>query len=77
MTKNQLVHIKNAIRFPGRSEFDCINENIPSVMIYPLRLKGVVILGGSSERCFNSKDEKWFIGWTEKLYNHLTNRDNI
>ena len=65
--KNGLISMANTKLYPKRNEFDSILENIPSLLIYPLAERGWVILGGSSIRCFSKSDEKWFVGWSDKL----------
>ncbi|HJN35967.1 MAG: cofactor assembly of complex C subunit B [Prochlorococcus sp.] len=69
----ELVSLLKVSLFPGRGEFDSIVENLPSVMIYPLNSRGWVIVGGWSERCFSRSDERWFVGWCERLRNSLEN----
>ena len=34
----------NTELFPGREEFDCVLEELPSVIIYPLSNKGISLL---------------------------------
>lgn len=69
----ELISLLKTTLFPGRGEFDSIVENLPSVMIYPLGCRGWVIVGGWSERCFTRADERWFVGWCERLKSSLEN----
>tara|TARA_Y100001968_G_scaffold321046_1_gene354858 strand:- start:126 stop:749 length:624 start_codon:yes stop_codon:yes gene_type:complete len=70
---SKLVNLVNTKNYPGSYEFDSIIENLPSVLIYPLGKKGVVIVGGWSPRCFTKSDELWIVGWSEKLCNEISN----
>ena len=69
--QNRLVSLVNTSLFPGRNEFDSVLKDLPSVMIYPLSNKGVLILGGWSIRCFTKSDEKWIVGWANKIADML------
>ena len=64
---NKLISLVNTKLFPGSSEFDSVLENLPSIIIYPLDQRGLVIVGGCSERCFSKSDEKWIVGWSKKI----------
>ncbi len=71
MANRKMISLVKTKLFPGRTEFDPILENLPSVIVYPISNKGLVICGGWSERCFTTADEHWISGWTERLENHL------
>ena len=71
MEKNSSLSLVNTKYFPGRKEFDTILPNLPSIYISPLNQKGIVIIGGLSDKCFSISDEKWIKGWTNKLYTIL------
>ncbi len=69
--QQRLISLVNTELFPGRDEFDCVLENLPAVIIYPLSNRGLVIVGGWSKRSFTNSDEKWISGWSDKLYSLL------
>ena len=73
MHTKKMISLVNTSKFPGRSEFDPILYNLPAVIIYPLRDRGFVIVGGWSERCFTISDERWLVGWSQKLISSLEN----
>ena len=66
--QNRLISLVNTELFPGRDEFNCVLENLPAVIVYPLSNRGVMIVGGWSKRSFTNSDEKWISGWSDKLY---------
>ena len=67
INSGRLISLVNTKAYPGSHEFDSVLDNLPSIIIYPLKLKGVLIIGGSSERCFTLSDEKWITGWVQKI----------
>ncbi len=69
--KGKLTSLVNTKLFPALKEFDPILEGLPSIMVYPLKEKGFLIVGGCSERCFSKSDEKWVVGWSDKIYKLL------
>jgi len=71
--KSRLLSLSNTKFFPAREEFDSILEELPSIIIYPLIDRGWLIIGGQTERCFSTADEKWIIGWSNKLTDILIN----
>ncbi len=71
---NSLISLVKTSLYPGSKEFNNILENLPSILIYPLDDKGLIIVGGWSERCFSKSDEKWLIGWGNKLKELLLNK---
>tara|TARA_Y100001968_G_C19402696_1_gene741905 strand:- start:1218 stop:1856 length:639 start_codon:yes stop_codon:yes gene_type:complete len=73
-TSGKLISLVKTKLYPGRFEFNTICEELPSIMIYPLKKKGFVIVGGWSERCFTKSDESWIIGWSERLQETLINK---
>ncbi len=66
--QKRLISLVNTELFPGRDEFDCVLNNLPSVMIYPLSNRGLTIVGGWSKRSFTNSDEIWISGWSDKLF---------
>ena len=66
--QNRLISLVNTELFPGRDEFDCVLNNLPAVIVYPLENRGFTIVGGWSKRSFTNSDEKWISGWSDKLY---------
>ena len=69
--QQRLVSLVNTELFPGRHEFDCILDDLPSVIVYPISTRGLTIVGGWSKRSFTNSDEKWISGWSDKLFNVL------
>ncbi len=65
--KQSIISLVNTKYYPGKLEFDNLLEGLPSIIIYPLKDSGFIIIGGWSERCFTMSDEKWIIGWGNKL----------
>jgi hypothetical protein len=53
--------------YPGRSEFDGLLRNLPSVVIQPIGPHGLLLVGGWSARCFRQGDLVWIEGWTRRL----------
>ncbi len=68
---NRLISLVNTKFYPGRSEFDSIVKDLPSVLVHPLNKNGIIVLGGWTERCFTKSDEKWIAGWSKKLIDLL------
>ncbi len=68
LDQKRLISLVNTELFPGRSEFDCVLENLPAVIVYPLSNRGLTIVGGWSKRSFTNSDEKWISGWSDKLF---------
>jgi len=66
--QNRLISLVNTELFPGREEFDGVLNNLPAVMVYPLKDRGLTIIGGWSKRSFTNSDEKWISGWSDKIY---------
>ena len=69
--QQRLISLVNTELFPGRSEFDCVLDQLPAVIVYPLANRGLTIVGGWSKRSFTNSDEKWISGWSDKLYDLL------
>ena len=69
--QQRLVSLVNTELFPGREEFNCVLENLPAVIVYPISQRGLTIVGGWSKRSFTTSDEKWISGWSDKLYDLL------
>jgi len=66
--QKRLISLVNTELFPGRDEFDSVLNNLPAVIVYPLKNRGLTIVGGWSKRSFTNSDEKWISGWSDKLY---------
>ena len=66
--QKRLISLVNTELFPGRDEFDGVLNNLPAVIVYPLKNRGLTIVGGWSKRSFTNSDEKWISGWSDKLY---------
>ena len=73
MHQNKITSLANTKLYPGRYEFDAVLDNLPSIIVCPISSKGILILGGWSERCFNKTDEKWIMGWSQRIKNSLEN----
>ena len=71
MDRETTISLVNTTLFPGRHEFDPLVDNLPAVLICPVGNRGVVVLGGWSERCFSRSDEQWLEGWTARLRTSL------
>ena len=67
----KLISLVKTTLFPGRKEFDSIVKELPAVIVYPLNTRGWVVVGGWSERCFSRSDERWLIGWSDRLKTQL------
>jgi len=65
--QKRLISLVNTELFPGREEFDCVLEDLPSVIVYPISTRGLTIVGGWSKRSFTNSDERWISGWSDKL----------
>ena len=61
------ISLVNTKMFPGRIEFDSVYPNLPSILVVPFNDSGVIVIGGISERSFSKGDEKWIIGYSQKL----------
>ncbi|MGC6482417.1 MAG: cofactor assembly of complex C subunit B [Synechococcus sp.] len=73
--QGQLISMVKTALYPGRGEFDPVLPGLPAVMVQPLGDRGWVVLGGWSERCFSRTDERWFVGWCERLKTTLETND--
>ena len=69
--QQRLISLVNTELFPGRDEFDCVLDSLPSVIVYPISSRGLTIVGGWSKRSFTFSDEKWITGWSDKLVDLL------
>ena len=69
--QKRLISLVNTELFPGREEFDCVLEGLPSVIVYPISTRGLTIVGGWSKRSFTNSDERWISGWSDKLFDLL------
>ena len=71
LEQQRLISLVNTELFPGREEFESVLEGLPAVIVYPLRNRGLTIVGGWSKRSFTNSDEKWISGWSNKLFDLL------
>ena len=71
--QNRLISLVNTELFPGKDEFNSVLNNLPAVIVYPLEKRGLTIVGGWSKRSFTNSDEKWISGWSDKIYQLLSN----
>jgi len=69
--QQRIISLVNTELFPGRDEFDCVLDNLPAVIVYPLSNRGLTIVGGWSKRSFTNSDEKWISGWSDKIFDLL------
>ena len=69
--QQRLISLVNTELYPGKEEFDCIVNNLPAVIVYPISKRGLTIVGGWSKRSFTNSDEKWISGWSDKLFDLL------
>lgn len=77
MERQATISLVNTTLFPGRQEFDPVLEDLPAVLICPIGHRGVVILGGWSERCFSRSDEQWLEGWSTRLRTALETSETV
>ena len=70
--QKRLISLVNTELFPGRDEFDCVLDDLPAVIVYPISNRGLTIVGGWSKRSFTNSDEIWISGWSDKLFVLLT-----
>ena len=73
INQNRLISLVNTELFPGKDEFNSVLNNLPAVIVYPLEKRGLTIVGGWSKRSFTNSDEKWISGWSDKIYQLLSN----
>ena len=73
ITQQRLISLVNTDLFPGKEEFDAVLEGLPAVIVYPMSNRGITIVGGWSKRSFTNSDEKWISGWSDKLFDLLSN----
>ncbi len=66
--QKRMISLVNTELFPGRDEFNPVLNDLPAVIVYPLKNRGLTIVGGWSKRSFTNSDEKWISGWSDKLY---------
>ncbi len=69
--RQELISLVKTALYPGREEFDAVLPGLPAVMVQPLGKRGWIVLGGWSERCFTRADERWLLGWAERLRTQL------
>ena len=69
--QQRIISLVNTELFPGRGEFDCVLDDLPAVIVYPLSDRGLTIVGGWSKRSFTNSDEKWISGWSDKIFDLL------
>ena len=71
ISKQKILVMQNTKFYPGSYEFNSVTRNLPSILIQPLDKYGLMIVGGWSERCFSQSDERWIIGWSQKITEKL------
>jgi len=69
--QQRIISLVNTELFPGREEFDCVLDDLPAVIVYPLSNRGLTIVGGWSKRSFTNSDERWISGWSDKIFDLL------
>jgi len=69
--QQRIISLVNTELFPGSDEFDCVLDDLPAVIVYPLSNRGLTIVGGWSKRSFTNSDEKWISGWSDKIFDLL------
>jgi len=67
MRKNAAISLVDLRLYPGRDEFDSLLPGLPAVVVQPLGLRGLVVLGGWSPRCFSRSDLAWLEGWSRRI----------
>ena len=72
INQKRLISLVNTELFPGKDEFNSVLNNLPAVIVYPLEKRGLTIVGGWSKRSFTNSDEKWISGWSDKIYQLLS-----
>lgn len=65
--RDRSIHLVDLRHYPGRDEFMTLLEGLPSVIVQPLGLRGLLVLGGWSPRCFSTADQTWIEGWALRL----------
>ncbi len=65
------LSLVNTRFFPNKDEFNSIVKNLPSIILQPLSDRGVLIVGGWSERCFTQSGEVLIEGWARRLAEEL------
>ena len=67
INKGKMLVMQNTKFYPGSGEFDSVTGDLPSILIQPLGQSGLLIVGGWPERCFSRSDERWIVGWAQKI----------
>jgi hypothetical protein len=67
LERHQVISLVDLRLYPGRSEFDALLSDLPSVVVQPLGSQGLLLLGGWSPRCFSRSDLVWIEGWSRRL----------
>jgi hypothetical protein len=71
LERGQAISLVNLALYPGRAEFDGLLAGLPSVLIQPMGVQGLVLLGGWSARCFSRSDLVWVEGWAQRLITEM------
>jgi hypothetical protein len=67
LERQQRISLVDLSLYPGRSEFDGLLRDLPSVVIQPMGPHGLLLVGGWSARCFRQGDLVWIEGWSRRL----------
>ncbi len=71
MSAKKITSLPNTKFYPGSYEFDPLTKDLPSLLIAPISINGLIILGGWNESCFTISDQRWLEGWSMKISNLL------
>lgn len=77
LASGKIISLVKTELYPGKEEFNQIVSNVPSVIVCPLEKRGILIVGGCSERCFSLTDEKWIQAWGEKITSQLITNQKV
>ena len=72
----KLISLASTKFYPGRDEFFNFCPDIPSILVVPINMKGFILIGGWSSKCFTKSDEKWIKNWSKKI-NNIFSKNNI
>ena len=67
LMRQRAISLVDLKHYPGRDEFDTMLPGLPAVVVQPIGERGLLLVGGWSERCFSQADLRWIEGWAEKL----------
>jgi hypothetical protein len=66
-SRQRAISLVDLKPYPGRAEFDGVLAGLPSVVVQPVGVAGVLLVGGWSPRCFSESDLRWIDGWARRL----------